>query len=199
METTATRVARDLHMVSALTRRVLEGEFADPAGTSASFTQLVILKWLDAATPRRAQDVARFLSASAPAATQILARLRKKGLVRSRPNRKDRRADDLFLTPKARALITEHDSRNAGRLETLLSSLPSGRRNALAEGLETAIELLLADHPSVADMCLQCGAHASPRCVMRQHGFSCPTERDGIPTCGAPRPVPRARNRTNRT
>lgn len=172
----ARRVARDLHMLSDLTRRVLEPDVHVHSGEGASFTQIVILKWLDSAGPRRAQDVARFLSSSAPAATQIIGRLRRKGLVKSRPNPTDGRAEDLFVTPKARSLVRRHETLKMKRLERLWGSLPETKRKLVAQGLEAAIELLLAEKPAGTDMCLHCGAYESPNCVMRQHGFTCPTE-----------------------
>ncbi|MCC6740485.1 MAG: MarR family transcriptional regulator [Planctomycetia bacterium] len=172
----ARRVARDLHMLSDLTRRILEPDVHDPSGDGASFTQVIILKWLDSAGPRRAQDVARYLSSSAPAATQLIGRLRRKGLVRSRPNPTDGRAEDLFVTPKARALVRRHESLKMKKLERLWGSLPETKRKLVAQGLEAAIELLLAEKPAGPDMCLHCGAYESPNCVMHQHGFACPTE-----------------------
>jgi DNA-binding MarR family transcriptional regulator len=176
----SSRIARDLHMVAALTRRVLERGLEDPR-EPITFTQLAVLKWLDAATPRRAQGVARYLSASAPAATQILARLKQKGLVRTRPNKEDRRAGDLRLTARGHALVRKHDALKRERLERMLEALPMLRQIAIAEGLEGAIELLLKADPLVVDMCLHCGVHSSPHCVMRRHGMRCPTEQP----CGA--------------
>ena len=177
------RIARDLHMVSALTRRVLEAGLED-AGGSTTFTQIVVLKWLDAARPRRAKHVARFLSASAPAASQILSRLKRKGLLRSRTDPTDRRAEELFLTARGRALVESHESQKAARLERILSGLPAPERQRIAEGLEAAIDLLLRDEPEHMDLCLHCGAHASPHCVLRQHGLQCPTESDAeAPRC----------------
>lgn len=175
-ESDSNRIARNLHMVAALTRRVLE-RGVEGSGDEATFTQLAVLKWLDSARPRRAQEVARYLAASAPAATQILTRLKKKGLVRARPNRLDNRADDLTISARGRALVKKHDAHKAARIEKMLSSLPAHKRKAIAEGLEGAIELLLHADPALIDMCLHCGAHASPHCVMMRHGLSCPTER----------------------
>lgn len=175
-EPQARRIARDLHMISDLTRRILEPEVHDESGDGASFTQIVILKWLDAAGPRRAQDVAKYLSSSAPAATQLIGRLRRKGLVTSKPSTTDGRAEDLFVTAKARSLVRRHETLKMKRLERLWSALPETRRKLVAQGLEAAIDLLLANKPMGSDMCLHCGAYDSPNCVMRQHGFSCPTE-----------------------
>ncbi|MCE9584397.1 MAG: MarR family transcriptional regulator [Planctomycetes bacterium] len=175
-EPEARRLARDLHMIADLTRRVLEPDVHDSSGEGASFTQVVILKWLDAANPRRAQDVAKYLSSSAPAATQLIARLRRKGLVTSRPNPTDGRAEDLYVTPQARTLVRRHEALKMRKLAKLYGALPETKRRLIAQGLEAAIDLLLGEKPVGADMCLHCGAYDSPNCVMRSHGFKCPTE-----------------------
>lgn len=181
------RLARDLHMLAALTRRVLESDL-DAGRSGLSFPQLVILRWLAAAGKRRARDVAQFLSASAPAATQMLARLKRKGLVRSRTNRTDRRAGDLALTPAAHALLRRHAAGERRRLRRVLGGLTGPARRRLAGVLESAIEALLSDRPRVEDLCLHCGAHASPTCVARRFGYRCPTD-GGCP----PRPAGRPR------
>lgn len=189
------RIARDLHIVSTLTRRVLEADLEGPGGPT-TFTQFVVLKWLDAAQPRRSKHVARFLSASAPAASQILSRLKRKGLVRARTDPTDRRAEDLLLTPRGRAFVERYERLKAGRLERMLASIPAADSRRIAAGLEAAIELLLRAEPERLDLCLHCGAHASPHCVMRKHGMRCPTERDGE-ACPAP-PAPPARRPAGR-
>ncbi|MEK7468655.1 MAG: MarR family transcriptional regulator [Planctomycetota bacterium] len=179
----ARRIARDLHMLADLTRRILESDVNAADGEGASFTQIVILKWLDSAGPRRAQDVAKYLSSSAPAATQLIGRLRRKGLVKSRPSLSDGRAEDLFITPRARALVRRHEALKMRRIERLWAGLPEVKRRIVAQGLEAAIDLLLTEKPSGKEMCLHCGAYESPNCVIRQHGFSCPTE-----SCSAAKP-----------
>ena len=172
------RIARDLHMVSALTGRLLEADLEGPAG-SATFTQVVVLKWLDTPRPRRAQHVARFLSASAPAASQLLSRLKRKGFVRARRDPADRRAEDLLLTPRGRAFVARYERLQAARLGRMLASLPADEHRRIAEGLEGAIRALLGAEPGLLDLCLHCTAHDSPDCVLRKHGLRCPTESYG--------------------
>ena len=184
-ESNASRISRGLHMVSALTRRVLEAGLRGPGETKVSFTQVSILKWIGAAGPRRAQDVGKFLSASAPAATQILSRLRRKGLIRSRRSNQDGRAEDLFLTPRARNLVRRHDLVLTRLLEKRVARLPAGKARGIAAGLEAAIGMLLLDPGPVAGLCLHCGPLESPACVMRQQGQRCPAEREGVAGCGA--------------
>lgn len=167
------RVARNLHILSALTRRVLEEGLLPPGLT---FLQVSILKWLDAAAPCHGRDVARFLSATAPAATRVLAGLKRKGLVRAVPNRKDRRAEDLKPTPGGRAVIRRYEAQKRRRLQVLLRTIPAPQRKTMLQGLESAVDLLLLDTPRVRDLCLHCGVYQSPTCVMLQHGYGCPTE-----------------------
>jgi DNA-binding MarR family transcriptional regulator len=173
-EANSTRIARDLHMISALTRRVLEQGTAD-AECEISFTQLTVLKWLAVSPSRKAGDVARYLATSAPAATQIITRLKEKGLIRGRPNSQDRRAEDLTVSARARALIENHEQLKLRKLRTQLDALPEAVSREIAAGLESAIELLLRVDPQLS-MCLHCSAYSSPICVMRRHGKQCPTD-----------------------
>lgn len=175
-ESDSTRLARGLHQVAALTQRILEERLAEEAtGDGVTFPQIAILKWLDKAGPRRSQHVARFISASAPAATQMLRRLKAKGLVKSSRDPKDRRAESLTVTPKARAMIRRYEDSKERRLHVLLDHIPAEQRQAMIRGLEAAIAVLLKDGPNVADMCLHCGVYESPTCIMKLHGHSCPT------------------------
>ncbi|NUN50666.1 MAG: MarR family transcriptional regulator [Candidatus Brocadiae bacterium] len=175
-ETDSHRIARNLHMLSTLTHRVLEQDVPGNDGSGATFLQVVILKWLGSAGPRRAQDVAKYLTCSAPAVSQHLARLKKKGLIRVKPNALDRRADDLHVTEKGHAVIRRYETLRSRRLDRLVSRLPDARRRVIVQGLEAALEMLLVEKPWVDDICLHCGAYDSPQCKMREHGMRCPTE-----------------------
>ncbi|MBK9388000.1 MAG: MarR family transcriptional regulator [Planctomycetes bacterium] len=174
----ALELARHLHMLSALTTHLLEAD-AKVGDTSATFTQVQVLKWLAAAPPRRAIDVARFLSASAPAATQVLARLKAKGLLEAHPHPTDARSGELEVTALGRRLARAHDERKLRLLERVLADTSTENRRAIQAGLAAAVELLLQAETKQLDLCLHCGAHESPHCLMRRHGHRCPTERSG--------------------
>ena len=173
-ESAARRVERDLHMLSAIVRRVMERPTG--GGDGATFAQTSILRWLDRAGPRRSGDVAKFLSASAPAATQMLARLETKGLVTMRRDPDDRRVQEVSLTDRGREIVREHDRERGERLDRLFGGLSSARLTGIAGALEEAIEALLRDDEGTEDLCLHCGALASPDCVLRRHGRRCPIE-----------------------
>lgn len=169
------RIARDLHMLGALTRELLEGDVSS-GRAQATFTQVVLLRWLDAGGPRRSKLIARFLGVSAPATSQIVTRLKRKGLVLGRPDPTDGRAELLGITPRGRAFVERHRQDVQGRMEALLVRVPAAQRRSLAEGLEAVIELLLSSGVRLEHLCLHCHALSAPGCLMRSHGRRCPTE-----------------------
>jgi DNA-binding MarR family transcriptional regulator len=168
-------IARDLHMLSALTQRVLE-QGAEVGEAPVSFQQLTLLRWLGSG-PRRAQDVARFLSVTPSAATQLVARLEARGLVRRRPDPSDQRAEGLVASARAQELVRREAELETQRVARLLQALPAADRASLRRGLRAGIEMLLGADPAQVDLCLHCTALASPQCVLRARGRACPTER----------------------
>lgn len=172
-EADADRIVRSLLMVSALARRVLERGHAAGA-QSVTDTQLVVLKWLDGEVPRRAGDVARFLACSAPAATQVLGRLQRKGLITRRRSREDARAEELRVTPRGRRLVAGHERARAAAAAKLAASVSPADRERIAAGLEGALGMLLAAGVEVDDLCLHCDALRSPACVRLARGRTCP-------------------------
>lgn len=183
------RILSRLHMVSALVRRVLE-EGAPGPGQELAYSTRVLLRWLEASSGRRPQDVARFLSVTPSAATQLVARLKQRGLVRARPDPEDGRAELLWLTARGSTLVRTEAELEAARIERLLATTSQPRRRELAQGLDAAIELLLNADPVQIDLCLHCTALASPQCELRVHGLRCPTERPGRRTPKSPLPDP---------
>lgn len=171
------RIARSLHMLGALTRELLEGEIAN-GKDRATFTQVVLLRWLEAGGPRRTRQIAQFLGASAPAASQLLARLKAKGLVKAGADPHDGRAELLQVTPRGLAFVERHREAVGARMDALLAGVPAARRVRLAEDLEAAIELLLRSQADLDHLCLHCHALAAPGCLMQRHGRRCPTAAD---------------------
>lgn len=175
------RILSRLHMVTALVRRVLE-DGAPASGEQLPYSTRILLRWLEAGGRRRPQDVARFLSVTPSAATQLVARLKKRGLVKAQPDPEDGRAELLTLTARGTALVRSDAELEARRMERFLAHTPDSRRRVLAQGLDEAIELLLRADPAQIDLCLHCSALAAPQCELRAHGLRCPTERKQRPT-----------------
>lgn len=168
------RIARSLHMLGALTRVLLEGEVAS-GRDRATFRQAVLLRWLDAGGPRRTRQIAQFLAASAPAASQLVARLTAKGLIKAEADPRDGRAGLLRVTPRGRAFVERHREAVGERMDALLAGVPPARRLRLADELEAALDLLLHSETRIDPLCLHCNALGAPGCLMSSHGRACPT------------------------
>ncbi len=177
------RILSRLHMVAALVRRTLEEGSPGPGGPLPYSTR-VLLRWLEMGGRRRPQDVARFLSVTPSAATQMVGRLKRRGLIRAQPDPEDGRAELLTLTARGATLVRSEMELEASRMERFLALTPEPRRRALAQGLEEAIELLLRADPTQIDLCLHCTALSAPHCELRHHGLRCPTDR---PQRGTPK------------
>jgi hypothetical protein len=126
------------------------------------------------------------------AATQLVARLKKRGLVKAQPDPEDGRAELLALTARGAALVRGEMDLEASRMERFLALTPEPRQKVLAQGLDEAIELLLRADPAQIDLCLHCTALSAPQCELRSHGLRCPTERRGrrTPKTALPDPSP---------
>lgn len=172
------RIARDLHMLGALTREVLEGDVTH-GESKATFSQVVLLRWLEAGGPRRTREVARFLGATSAAASQLLSRLRAKGLIEGLPDPRDGRAELLRSTARGRAFVERHRGEVTQRMEALLGRVSQVDRLRLAEGLEAVLDLLLGSGIALEHLCLHCHALAAPGCLMVRHGRHCPTRPEG--------------------
>lgn len=171
------RLVRNLHVLSALSRRVLEEGVLESAGLrNVTFTQINILKMLEAREPRRAKEVAQFLTASKPAATQLLRRMERSRLIARRRSREDGRAEEIRLTPNGRRVLAAFDAEYRRRLRRLIGDVSDSRLAQISESMEAISSLLLRDRERVDGVCLHCGVYASPTCVMRQHGYTCPVD-----------------------
>jgi DNA-binding MarR family transcriptional regulator len=179
-ESSGRRIARSLHMLGALTRDLLEGEVSS-GRDRATFTQVVLLRWLEAGGPRRTKEIAQFLSTSAAAASQLLARLKSNGRVKRSADPRDGRAELLQATERGLAFVERHRAAVGARMDVLLAGLSPVRRKRLAEDLEATIELLLRSEAELDHLCLHCNALAAPGCLMHSHGRRCPTLAD-LPT-----------------
>lgn len=164
-------------MVAALSRRVLEEGILEASGIrGVTFTQIHILKMLEAREPRRAKEVAQFLSASKPAATQLLRRMEKAGLIARRRSRADLRAEEIRRTSRGRRVLAGFEREYNRRLRRIVGDLTDGRAAEISGAMEAMATLLLRDRDRVEGVCLHCGIYESPACVMKQHGYACPVD-----------------------
>ena len=83
--------------------------------------------------PQRVASLAEALGVTPPTATRMSERLVRKGLVRRRTARDDRREVRLSLTPAGQALVAEVTKRRRAEITELLESIPEEDRRAMVD------------------------------------------------------------------
>jgi DNA-binding MarR family transcriptional regulator len=100
--------------------------------TLAQYRTLVVLA---ARGPRTSGALAAMLGVNSSTATRMCDRLVRKGLVRRRTSRQDRREVRLALTEAGRALVDEVTRRRREELAPIVAAVPPDERQALIRAL----------------------------------------------------------------
>ncbi len=108
--------------------------------TDVTLTQYRSLVVLAARGPQRIASLAECLAVTPPTASRLCERLVRKGLVRRRIDRGDRRQVHVALTESGRRLVETVTARRRAEIEALLGEVPEAARRSVVEGLR-----LLAD------------------------------------------------------
>jgi DNA-binding MarR family transcriptional regulator len=103
------------------------------AGDEVTLPQYRVLVVLASRGPQRVASLAEALGVAPPTATRMCDRLVRKGLVRRRPSRADRREVHLALTPAGRALVDEVTRRRRAEIARLLERLDPADQSAIVE------------------------------------------------------------------
>ena len=104
--------------------------------------QLICLLAVQEREPATASAIAREIHLSASTVVGILDRLETKGLVRRQRNSTDRRVVHVWLTGAGRELLERAPSPLQDSLTEAMSELPEEEVAAMAESLETIVEIM---------------------------------------------------------
>ena len=121
--------------------------------------------YLHGASPVR--KIAWGLEVSLSAASQLVDRLVKKGLVTRRENESDRRLTEVELTSAGTQVVKQMRKRRSEWFALIVQSMPRSKRQALTEGLEGFLKVALANEENIDRACVRCGEHA-PFCVVNK-------------------------------
>jgi DNA-binding MarR family transcriptional regulator len=105
------------------------------AGEEVTLTQYRSLVVLASRGPQGVASLAEALSVTAPTASRLVERLVRKGLVRRRADRQDRRQVRLGLTGAGRDLVRLVTERRREEIAALLASIPPDVLEPMATGL----------------------------------------------------------------
>jgi DNA-binding MarR family transcriptional regulator len=164
---TLIRFLRGCHLLSALSREVLEKGYLRRAGArGASFVQINLLKFMDQPGSRSVGDVMRFMGASFAAASKAVGRLKRKGWVRTGQHPGDLRAQIVAVTASGRSMVQKYERLKFERVSKLLAGLRPAQVQHYIQALEQIGSLLIRDKELPGDLCMQCGAYYSDRCLV---------------------------------
>jgi DNA-binding MarR family transcriptional regulator len=105
------------------------------AGEEVTLTQYRSLVVLASRGPQGVASLAEALSVTAPTASRLVERLVRKGLVRRRADRQDRRQVRIGLTEAGRDLVRLVTQRRREEIAVLLAAIPADVLEPMATGL----------------------------------------------------------------
>ncbi len=113
-------------------------------------------------------SLAEGLGVTQPAATMLVDRMVKRGLVDRGPGRTDRRQAAVSLTDRARALLHRIEIERAERLSGVLDRMERAEREQLLASLERFVSAAVEADSTLEDACLRCGAGHDDGCVLNK-------------------------------
>lgn len=128
--------------------------------------QMECLKHLQRHGALSATELAEGLNVSAPAATKLVDRLQRRGLVQRRENPGDRRAVELSLTANGRMIVEQIRNHRSETLKTIIGRMNPEHRDGLASALEAFINAGLAETRAVDSLCQRCGDEWDHTCPL---------------------------------
>lgn len=114
------------------------------------------------------REIAGGLEISLSAASQLVDRLAKRGLVTRRENEEDRRLMEVDLTQDGQEVVRGMRERRSKWFASIVGSMDSVGRNALLEGLESFLKIALAHEKNIDRACTKCGIQHAPFCIINE-------------------------------
>ena len=110
------------------------------AGEDVTLTQYRALVVLASRGPQGVAELADAVAVTPPTASRLCDRLVKKGLVRRRTDRHDRRQVQIALTHSGRDLVDAVTERRRGEIADLLAAIPPETQHAVGVALRRLAE-----------------------------------------------------------
>jgi DNA-binding MarR family transcriptional regulator len=132
------------------------GESLASSEEELTASQLLALRYILLHPDCALSSLAQGLAVSNPAATKVMDRLEKKGLV-ARVQGSDRRQIKAVLTDKGREVAQDHLQLQVEAYANLIHTLNEEERDNLQKGLEAVIRAAVRAFPDWEQFCLRCG------------------------------------------
>ena len=118
--------------------------------------------------PSPVGKIAAGLEISLSAASQLVDRLVKKGLVTRSEDGSDRRLTVNTLTNAGSEIVRSMRERRSAWFNSIANVMPGDKRRAFLEGLESFLQVSLADEENLDRACVKCGIQHGSFCVIEQ-------------------------------
>lgn len=172
--------SKDLRLVWLFNRTVDVLLAAGPTEHQLSAVQFFALRFIGLHERPNLGDLAQALGVSNAAATKLIDRLVKKGLVSRVEDPVDRRERRLGLTKQGEEFFAAINKAGGEHIARTLDRLSRQDRAALRQGLQSFLAATLDEPAAIRRICLRCG---------REHELDCPGEDLYRQLGGPPRPV----------
>ncbi len=150
-------------------RKAVAGAISSEYGNEEITPSLMeCLQYLYLHGPSSIRDIARGLEVTLSAASQLVDRLVKKGLVSRRENEEDRRLTRVEISEVGADLVSQMRERRYRWFESVISAMPENKRRSFLEGLESFLKVALTAEKNIDRACVKCGIPHMPFCVINK-------------------------------
>lgn len=148
--------------------RILSDELIAGDADGVTIAQYQALKHLSHHGSSTIGSLAEGLEVSQPAATTLVDRMAKRGLVDRRPGKSDRRQAEVTLTEAAQTILDQLESERMDRLSRILVRMEPDDRRKFVESMQTFVAAALETDMHADAACLRCGEDHNPDCVVHR-------------------------------
>lgn len=153
--------------------RIMTPNLADGESDEITASQFQALKHIAHNGPCTIGSIAGGLGISQPAATMLVDRMVRKGLLERHAGRSDRRQTDVSLASHGAELLDRIEAERAAKLAQIVRLMDPPERERFVESLERFVEAALEVEKSPSQACLRCGTEHHEDCIVnkiREHG-----------------------------
>ncbi len=153
--------------------KIMTPNLADGESDEITVSQFQALKHIAHNGPCTIGSIAGGLSISQPAATMLVDRMVRKGLLERHPGPTDRRQTEVSLAEYGYQLLERIEAERAKKLAQIVKLMDRPEREQFVESLERFIEAALEVEKSPNEACLRCGTEHHEDCIVnkiREHG-----------------------------
>ena len=122
-------------------RNIIENIKKEGFKHDMTFSQMEVFRFVGLSGKETMKDIARYLKITPPSSTEIIAEMEKKGLIKRKSDKKDRRIVFVELTSKAKKLFVLLSKHKDIILKKMVSKLNEKDR----KNLERIIRILIAE------------------------------------------------------